>query len=49
MYWIGADRVSYYWIHGEGFEKKNPPKYANDPKFKEDKEAVANNVETVTL
>lgn len=20
-YWIGADRVSYYWIHKEGFEK----------------------------
>jgi hypothetical protein len=20
-YWIGADRVSYYWIHREGFEK----------------------------
>lgn len=19
-YWIGADRVSYYWIHKEGFE-----------------------------
>jgi hypothetical protein len=19
-YWIGADRVSYYWIHREGFE-----------------------------
>ncbi len=22
MYWIGADRVSYYWIHKEGFEKE---------------------------
>jgi hypothetical protein len=21
-YWIGADRVSYYWIHKEGFEKE---------------------------
>ncbi len=21
-YWIGADRVSYYWIHEEGFEKE---------------------------
>lgn len=21
-YWIGVDRVSYYWIHKEGFEKK---------------------------
>lgn len=21
-YWIGADRVSYYWIHREGFEKE---------------------------
>jgi hypothetical protein len=20
--WIGADRVSYYWIHKEGFEKE---------------------------
>ena len=20
-YWIGADKVSYYWIHKEGFEK----------------------------
>ncbi len=20
-YWIGADRVSYYWTHKEGFEK----------------------------
>ena len=20
-YWIGADRISYYWIHREGFEK----------------------------
>jgi hypothetical protein len=20
VYWIGADRVSYYWIHREGFE-----------------------------
>ena len=20
-FWIGADRVSYYWIHKEGFEK----------------------------
>jgi hypothetical protein len=20
-YWIGADRISYYWIHKEGFEK----------------------------
>ena len=20
--WIGADRVTYYWIHKEGFEKK---------------------------
>jgi len=19
-YWIGADRISYYWIHREGFE-----------------------------
>ena len=22
MTWIGADRVSYYWIHKEGFEKE---------------------------
>ena len=21
-FWIGADRVSYYWIHKEGFEKE---------------------------
>jgi hypothetical protein len=21
-YWIGADRVSYYWLHKEAFEKK---------------------------
>jgi hypothetical protein len=21
-YWIGADRVSYYWIHKEGMEKE---------------------------
>lgn len=21
-YWIGADRVSYYWIHKEGFKRK---------------------------
>ncbi|MGA9844208.1 MAG: hypothetical protein WBP64_12230 [Nitrososphaeraceae archaeon] len=21
-YWIGADRVSYYWVHKEGFEKE---------------------------
>ncbi|HEX5186689.1 MAG TPA: hypothetical protein VFV86_07345 [Nitrososphaeraceae archaeon] len=21
-YWIGADRVSYYWIHKEDFEKE---------------------------
>ncbi|MGA6991543.1 MAG: hypothetical protein WBL68_09905 [Nitrososphaeraceae archaeon] len=21
-YWIGADRISYYWIHREGFEKE---------------------------
>ena len=21
-YWIGADRVAYYWIHREGFEKE---------------------------
>jgi hypothetical protein len=21
-YWIGADTVSYYWIHKEGFEKE---------------------------
>jgi hypothetical protein len=21
-YWIGADRVSYYWTHKEGFEKE---------------------------
>ncbi len=21
-YWIGADKVSYYWIHKEGFEKE---------------------------
>jgi hypothetical protein len=21
-YWIGADRVSYYWIHKEGIEKE---------------------------
>ena len=21
-YWIGADRVSYYWIHKEDFEKR---------------------------
>jgi|GEM_PF-403679 len=21
-YWIGADRISYYWIHKEGFEKE---------------------------
>ena len=21
-YWIGADRVSYYWIHREGFAKE---------------------------
>jgi hypothetical protein len=20
--WIGADRISYYWIHKEGFEKE---------------------------
>jgi hypothetical protein len=20
-FWIGADRISYYWIHKEGFEK----------------------------
>lgn len=20
-YWIGADKISYYWIHKEGFEK----------------------------
>ena len=22
-YWIGADRVSYYWIHKEGMKKNN--------------------------
>ena len=21
-YWIGAEKVSYYWIHKEGFEKE---------------------------
>jgi hypothetical protein len=21
-YWIGADRISYYWIHKEGIEKE---------------------------
>ena len=21
-YWIGADRISYYWIHKEGMEKE---------------------------
>jgi hypothetical protein len=21
-FWIGADRISYYWIHKEGFEKE---------------------------
>ena len=21
-YWIGADRVSYYWVHKEGIEKE---------------------------
>ena len=21
-YWMGADRISYYWIHKEGFEKE---------------------------
>lgn len=32
-YWIGADRVSYYWIHKDGFGAERWPAYSFTPIF----------------